>query len=134
MGIPKAIVDNVQAADNGRITACENDISALQATIALLLTDKANVSGQVFTGAVSATNLSGTNTGNQLAAAMTPAFGSANIVDAVAVTILGFDVVSLSDFNNRMQVIEDYLNELGGDATTLRSRLQAASPSALLGT
>lgn len=171
MGIPKSIVDNVQADDNTRITACENDIvgcqndiascmadiaalqalvtslqsavttaqgqiATLQGQVAALQTDKANVSGQVFTGAISATNLSGTNTGNQIAAAV-PAVTSTNLTyaDATGVSILGLGLFpTVAELNSRCNEIKTDFNALRTECTELKSSLVAASPSPLLAT
>lgn len=171
MGIPKSIVDDVQADDDSRITACENDIvgcqndiagcmadiAALQALVTSLQTavttaqgqittiqgqitalqsDKANVSGQVFTGAISATNLSGTNTGNQIASAV-PAVTSTDLTysDATGVSILGLGLFpTVAELNSRCNEIKADFNALRAECGALKTNLAAASPSPLLAT
>jgi hypothetical protein len=146
MGIHKSLLDDAQADDDTRITACEGDISACLSAIAAMQADitammgqlsalmsgKADVAGQVFTGSISAPNLSGTNTGNQIAGAPTVTYTTTSLAPIGGVVILGITVVDAATMNARMATIEAKLNNLGDDDSSIRGTLQSATPSPLM--
>lgn len=153
MGIPKSLMDDAQADDDTRLLALESamsvaqgnisaaqsaistaqgQIATIQGQITALQSGKADVAGQIFTGNISAPNLSGTNTGNQIAAAPTVTYTTTSLGTIGGVVILGITVVDAASMNAKMATIEAKLNNLGDDDTSIRSKLQTATPSALM--
>jgi hypothetical protein len=112
------------------ITALQNAILTLTNALA----DKANVAGQVFTGAISSPTLSGDNSGDQQAAALAaPTSSDVTTGDATG-TGLGLGIYpSLAEFNARWNEIKSKFNALRVDIEALKTTMKAG-PHPILAT
>jgi hypothetical protein len=125
MGIHKSMLDNAQADDDSRITACEADIVTLQGQVASLQSDLATA-----LSAISA--LQAANSGDQSATAPTITSTDIAYADATGVSILGIGVATLAEFNDRLGEVRDDFNAMRSEVVDLVDNLQAASPAPLL--
>lgn len=94
----------------------------INTNFAALNTGKANITGQVFTGAISATNLSGTNTGDQTLAGLLPAqFGNANKVLQTDGTNVSWQTVASAATGTVTTISIASSNGFGGTVATATS-------------
>jgi hypothetical protein len=134
MGLPHSSLDphTTQIGDHELV------ISTMQSTIdaqALLITalqsalsGKADVSGQIFAGPISATNLSGNNEGDQIASSVTTTFSDSSFSDAAGISLLGLGLFpTVSEGNARWNDLKDKLNALGSDVAALKAAMRAGS-------
>ena len=98
-----------------------NYLNGVTSGIQTQINSKANISGQVFTGAISATNLSGTNTGD-----VTLGTGSENylsltnqVLTASAVNLSGTNVTGILAAGRFPALTGDITNTAGSLATTI---------------
>ncbi|MBA0884206.1 hypothetical protein GTZ96_010930, partial [Flavobacterium sp. BBQ-18] len=122
-----ATVSSALAAEITRATTAEGTLTTNLATEITNRSNadnlKANISGQVFTGAISATNLSGTNTGDQVlptlaslgaAPLASPAF--TGTVSGINKAMVGLGNVVNLDTSNPVNITEDATHRFTTDA------------------
>ena len=94
-----------------RVTTNESDIANVESDITdidLALDTKANISGQIFTGEISATNLSNTNTGDETKTTIEDKLLAANATNNGYLSSVDF-----STFSNTWSIVDDQVELIG---------------------